>query len=231
MSKINLGHHYNTLYQTARKCILENNYQLDALIDAEDDLRQGITLRICPPETVKNNIQTFLKTLKTVDGHQYYYPNSDIHITVMSIISCYSGFDSNQISVADYILEIESCLKTVQPFQIQFKGITASPSCVMIQGFLKDDTLNSFRNTLRKHFKRSALQQSLDVRYTIETAHATVVRFKSPIVHNTKFVKVLDDFRDFDFGTFTVQNIELVQNDWYQRKDKVNILNTFKIEG
>ncbi|AZI27798.1 mutarotase [Pedobacter sp. G11] len=225
---MNLTEHYNKLYTTAAAKITAGNYEIDHLIDDEKDQRFGITLVIRPDQNTKMNIQRFLTEVKAIEPDQYYYQDSDIHITVMSIISCYAGFELSQIDIQDYIQLINQVLKKHKSFKIQFKGLTASPSCILIQGFLTD-TLNEIRDDLRLAFKNSALQQSIDKRYTIQTAHATIMRFRDKLRNPTRLLSLIEQYRGFDFGTFTVDQIELVYNDWYQRERFVESLHVFKL--
>ena len=226
---MNLIEHYNQLYYNSSKAILVENYTIDSLIKDSTDKRFGVTLLIRPNEMVKNNMQLFLDELKEVDASQYYYPNSDIHITLMSIISCYEGFTLNQISVSDYIKIIQESLIGIDEIKIDFRGVTASPSAIMIQGFPTDETLNTLRNTFRKKKKKSTLQQSIDSRYAIATAHSTVMRFQEKLQNPGKLMQVVEKFRNHDFGTFKVANIELVFNDWYQRKGNTLHLKDFDL--
>lgn len=85
----------------------------------------------------------------------------------MSIISCYDGFNLDTINLSKYISLIKKSLLNTSHIKIEFKGITASPSCLMIQGFMNDEGLNDMRNELRINFKNSDLQQSIDKRYAI----------------------------------------------------------------
>lgn len=224
---MNLIEHYNELYKTSSEIILEGKYLLDSELKNESDSRFGITLLIRPNEEIKANIDTFIKELKKTEPEQYFYPDSDIHITVMSIISCSSDFNLNQISPNEYIEIICRSLVDVEKVQVHCKGITASPSALMIQGFPSDDTLNNLRNRLRENFKNSGLQQSIDHRYMLSTAHSTIMRFKEKLNDPKKLIETADKFRDFDFGTFEVKNLELVYNDWYQRKNTTRILGDF----
>lgn len=216
---MNLQKHYNELYKKSSEAILAGNYKLDSQINDKSDSRFGITLLIRPNETIKANIQLFLDELKAIDPLQYYYPDSDIHITVMSIISCYEGFSLDKITIADYVEIIKKSLIDVNEIKIKFQGVTASPSALMIQGFPTDESLNNLRDKLRENFKKSTLQQSIDSRYTIATAHSTVLRFQEKLQNPKQLIDVAEKFRDFDFGEFKVENIELVYNDWYQRKE------------
>ncbi|MRX38149.1 mutarotase [Flavobacterium sp. LC2016-23] len=226
---MNLTEHYNQLYKKSSEAIQSGNYILDPQINNEKDSRFGITVLIRPDEIVKANIQLFLEALKEVEPAQYYYPDSDIHITVMSIISCSEEFRLDQISPNDYIETICKSLVDLDNITIKFKGVTASPSALMIQGFPTDESLNNLRDKLRDHFKNSGLQQTIDSRYTISTAHATIMRFQEELQHPEQFIQVVDKFRDFDFGEFKAENLELVYNDWYQRESNTIYLADFRI--
>lgn len=226
---MNLVEHYDKLYQDSIQKITSKNCETDQLIDSHADQRFGITLLIRPNNQVKNKIQEFLNYLKAAEPGQYYYRDSDIHVTVMSIISCYTGFDLAQISLPDYIELIKKSMLALQKFEIKFKGVTASPSSIMIQGFLNNNTLTNFRDSLRVNFKNSGLEQTIDKRYSIQTAHATVVRFRQELTRKEEFITILNYYRNFDFGILPVDSLELVYNDWYQRKEQVKQLYRFDI--
>lgn len=227
---MDLATHYTNLYIESCEKISNGNYVIDTQIDNLSDNRFGITLLIRPTEEIKNSIQLFLNELKEVDASQYYYPNSDIHITVISIISCYDGFNLNNISIQDYVTLINKCITGLNKSVINLQGITASPSAVMIQGFPSDTSINDLRDNLRTTFKQSTLEQSIDKRYSLFTTHLTVVRFRKPINNKDLFLKTLHKYRDYNFGKFEIKNIELVHNDWYQRVQFVKKLCDFNIK-
>lgn len=226
---MNLAEHYNQLYKTSSETILSGNYSLDSKINDPSDSRFGITLLIRPSEKIKTNIQLFLNELKAVEPNQYYYPESNIHITVMSIISCYEGFSLDKINFVDYIKIIEKSLEDLSEIKIEFRGITASNSAIMIQGFPSDETLNNLRNKLRENFRNSILEQSIDSRYSIATAHSTVMRFTEKLQNPKKLIEVIEQFRDYNFGKFTADKLELVFNDWYQKKENTILLKDFEL--
>lgn len=225
---MNLAEHYNKLYNNSITKIANGEYEIDHLIDSNTDQRFGITLVIRPNEATNNRIQQFLAEAKAIEPDQYYYQNADIHITLMSIISCYEGFDLKDINVEDYVDLTKQVLAKYKSFDIRFKGLTASPSCILIQGFLTE-TLNEIRDDLRKAFKNSNLQQSIDKRYAIQTAHSTVIRFRSGLEDKEALISLVEKYRDYDFGTFEVKQIELVYNDWYQRERFVKKLHRFSL--
>ena len=184
-----LINHYTTLYKESVRKITENKYDIDQLIDSSSDKRLGVSLIIRPSFEVKDNIIDFLHKMSVVDPNQYYYPKSDIHITVLSIISCYNGFNISKIKVSEYIEIIKKAVASMQCFTIEFKGITASPSCIMIQGFPENDIINDIRNNLRILLKDSNLEHSIDKRYKISSAHSTVIRFKEKLIDIEGYLK------------------------------------------
>ncbi|NIJ46491.1 2'-5' RNA ligase [Wenyingzhuangia heitensis] len=226
---MDLKKHYDSLYKESVLKIAKENCQIDPLIDAGNDNRFGITLLLRPSEEVKNHIQYFLRQLKLIEPSQYYYENSDIHITVMSIISCYNGFDLDKLNIEDYNQIICKSLIDFTPLKITCRGVTASSSCLMIKGFMENESINLLRDRLRAHFRATTLEQSIDKRYAIQTAHSTVVRFRKKLSNKNEFLALVEKFKDYDFGTFKVERLELVYNDWYQRKKSVRKLTDFTL--
>lgn len=230
MNNLPLSDDYNRLWQEALPLIVRNGFEWDPLLDAEADRRYGITLLIRPQSEVKASIQEFLDEVRKVDPDQYFYPNSDIHVTVMPIISCYEGFQLKNIPLEKYIQLLEGCMIDIPSFHIQFLGITASPSCLMVKGFPSGLTLENIRNKLRLSFSQADVEQSLDKRYPLKTAHATVVRFRKKVKDTSRILTLLDKWKDHDFGVSKVAKLELVFNDWYQRKQVVKHLFTFNLD-
>jgi 2'-5' RNA ligase len=227
---MNLKEHYNKLYQDSIKKIRSDSYQTDKLIDSNNDKRFGITLLLRPDSSVRAKIQKFLSEIRAIDPNQYFYPDSDLHVTVMSIITCYDGFELSQINVDNYVDTIQKSIRGLSRFNLEFNGLTASPSCLMVQGFLADDSLNQIRNNIRSEFKYTDLEESIDKRYAIQTAHSTIFRLKNQLANKEKFLEKVHEYRDFCFGTFEVDTLELVFNDWYQRKEYVKTLYNFRLK-
>ena len=227
---MDLKEHYDKLYQESIQKIQLDDYQVDKLIDSQNDRRFGLTLLLRPDDQVKTNIQKFLSSIRSIEPNQYFYPNSDLHVTVMSIISCYDGFNLNQIRIEDYVDIIKKSIRGIGCFSIEFNGLTASPSCLMVQGFVKNDSLNQVRDNLRIDFKNTDLEQSMDKRYMIQTSHSTILRLKNKLSDKESFLRKVNEYRDFDFGTFEVDTFELVFNDWYLRKEYVKTLYNFSLK-
>ncbi len=221
---MNLKRIYNGLWNESLQKFSRNRFELDPVLNSETDDRYGVSLIVRPSKEVKRNISDVLDEIKTAAPHQYYYPGSDLHVTVLTLISCYSGFSLDQIDVSEYQKIVQSSLSSILPFEIEFRGLTASPSCLLIQGFPKGDQLPVLRNTLRENFKSSRLEHSMDKIYERQTAHITAVRFKEPLETPEKFIEKITLLRDTVFGSCVIEEAELVGNDWYHKQEKVKLI-------
>jgi len=199
---------YDQLYKDSIKKIQTDNYQIDELIDVDNDNRFGVTLILRPDNNTKREIQNLLVKFRVIEPNQYFYPDSDLHLTVMSMRSCYKGFDLSQIKIEDYVTIIQKSIAGLNKFEIEFKGLTASPSCIMLQGFLKENTLNQIRNNLRENFNNSGLQYSIDTRYVIQMAHCTIIRLKEKLSDKETFLNMIEEYKEYNFGSFPVSYFE-----------------------
>ena len=214
---MDLIQHYDAMRRAAFAQLQQHGPSVDPLIESARDTRRGITLLARPAEGILTRIAAVLADFYPSEPNQYYYPVSDIHLTVLSIISCYPGFALDDVQVAAYQDAARTIARQAVPFAIRFAGLTASPGGVMVQGVPQGEGLEQLREEARKVFRQSGLQHSMDLRYALQTAHATVIRFKSGLVNTAAFIKRVEQYKGLDFGVFTVDAVELVYNDWYQR--------------
>jgi 2'-5' RNA ligase len=222
--------HYLTMWKDSFSKFAEGKFEIDKSINSEDN-RRGITLVVRPDEKRKKTIRHFLEELKSIEPNQYYYPDSDFHITILSIISCYDRFNLEKINIEKYVGTIENALKEFCAFDVCFKGITASPSCIMLQGFADWEMINLLRESIRNSFHNSGLEISIDKRYVIKAMHSTVMRFAEAITRKDEFLKVLEKYRDYEFGKCTINEIEFVYNDWYVCDKNTKVLRGFLLKS
>lgn len=193
--------------------------EIDLNIGNKNDTRRGITaLAYLEPNNKKvvNEIEHFLNQVQQIEPEQYYHPTNELHLTILSIITCIAGFRLTDINPAEYARIFYQVFNGIDSIEIEFKGVTASSSCVVIQGFPVDSTLDILRDRLRKNFKASGLRSSIDSRYKITTAHVSAVRFYTPIKDIDNLKNLFQKYRNYSFGTVKLTNIELVFNNWYQ---------------
>jgi 2'-5' RNA ligase len=218
------------LHRQALERIRSGGFEYDPFIDDPTDIRRGLTLLFRLETPVLLGIQEFLKKVQRIAPDQFFYSNVDIHITVMPIISCYAGFTLNKVNPEEYIQLIESCLNNIPHFDVEFRGVFFSPSCIIVKGYPLNGTLEQIRQNLRREFAKAPLEQSLDRRYILRTAHSTVVRFREPVQQSHKMEELVLANEDLNFGISTVKKLTFVCNDWYQRNERVQVLKDFLLK-
>jgi 2'-5' RNA ligase len=215
---------YQQMWQNAWPLITQNQIKHDVYLNGKIDTRRGITLlaRIKPPGS--NAISTFLSQMQQLEPQLYYYPQSDLHVTVLSILSCSAGYQLAIEEQSDYVELIQDAVNKTAAFKLEFKGITLADNAIVVCGYVADDTLAKLRAELRQHVSASDLAHSMDARYNLVTAHSTVARFRGDLQQPSAFADFLQANREYSFGSLHVSQLELVVNDWYQSKANTQVL-------
>ncbi|PQJ85144.1 hypothetical protein [Aliivibrio sifiae] len=224
---------YDKMWDSSYPKIESGQYDIDTLISDPSDTRRGVTVLTYLQNNdneVSRKITDFLCELQKVEPEQYYYPEEELHLTILSIISCISGFQLDDIDDFSYVKIFKQCMQGSEPIDIKFEGVTTSTSCVLIQGFPIGEGLNELRNKFRNRYKESSLHTTIDSRYRLSTAHVTAVRFTSQLINQKKVTDVLNRYRYFDFGTISFTEFELVFNNWYQNLSETKQLASSSIK-
>ncbi len=210
---------YAEMWRHAEYKIRHNQHEIDLLIGAQEDDRRGITALSYLHQAdgnVSRNIMAFLDELSAREPAQYYYPENELHLTVLSIVSCAPGFSLQAVDAVAYQQVFTEAVKSIGPLEIHYRGITASPGCILIQGFPLNEQLHALREKLREAFRLSPLHSTIDSRYKLATAHTTAARFQTELRNNHQLLDLLEQYRTHDFGVCRVHQLDLVFNNWYQ---------------
>jgi 2'-5' RNA ligase len=224
-----LKNHYLSLHDSALSIVRKEGFSIDAELNNPNDRRRGLTLLLRPNPEIVEALNEFISEGRALLPGQYFYPPSDLHLTIMPIISCYEGFSLEKLDLSVYDQLIVNSLKGIRKMEIEFEGVFVSPSCLMVKGFPLNEYLMHFRQNLRKSFATSNVEQSLDKRYKLVAAHSTLIRFVKPIEDKEKVYSLLEAYKNFNFGTQYFDQVFFVYNDWYQRKSIVKTLYTYPL--
>jgi 2'-5' RNA ligase len=207
---------YDQLWLETIGKIRAGRVESDPVLESRvQDQRRGLTVVTRPVPAVRRRVAAFLSQLRRIEPAQYYYSPSEFHLTILSLFTATVEHEPFFAQTERYISAVDSALRKVPPIRIEFKGVTASPGTVMIQGFIETDALNDVRDALRSQLKALGLADGVDRRYRLESAHMTVARFRAPLCEGKRFAAVLEMARGHSFGAFTIRRLSLVKNDWY----------------
>ncbi len=193
------------------------------------DARRGLSLAVRPSPAVRNSIHGFLRQLAAAAPGQYFYRPEEFHVTVLSLIPGSEAWRERIHHLAAYQAIISEVLQRHRKFSITFQGVTASRGGVMIQGFPQDETLAQIRDDLRSALRQNQMSEQLDVRYKINTAHITVLRFCDAKLDGKKLLALFAANRTTTFGETCVETLELILGDWYASADTARTLSEYAL--
>jgi len=216
---------YDMLWDTSFEAISRGDIDIDPYITNPGlDRRRGLTLIFRPPEEIKTTVIDFLKSIQVLEPDQYYYGQSNLHFTVLSLFTAIPDYQEQYNQLDRYRKVVVEVIDGVSPFSLHLRGLTVSRGALMVCGYPDSDTLNNLRNALRQKLIQNNLAQGLDKRYTLTAAHSTVMRFSHPLRNPFELSQIIQTNRYREFGRFDVKCLQLVKNDWYMSQQHTPIM-------
>jgi 2'-5' RNA ligase len=222
---------YDMLWNTGFDPVSRGDVEIDPYIsNPGSDRRRGLTLIFRPPSAVKSKILDFLAEIQALEPDQYYYTAANLHFTVLSLFTAITDHRPEYERLPAYESAAQKAVLSCQPFSMRLAGLTVSKSAVMLCGFPEDDRLNELRGNLRRHLIQGGLSQGLDRRYILVGAHTTVMRFAAPLKSPAAFSQFLLENKHRPFGTFQVDELQLVKNDWYMSQQNTPVVAQYNLK-
>lgn len=214
-----LEHFYNKIDCRGRAAIREHHEQLDEyLANSGRDMRQGLTLVATIPAHVRRNIMFCLQKLAAIEPNQYFYPSSDLHITIIDIIAASPAFELTSLEKEKYKTVVGEVVSQVRPIHWRLAGIITSPGALLVKGYYSGE-LETLRNLIREKLPQNDLL--LKERYKTISGHVTIGRYTSHIKQSERFLGSLTDLKTVNFGQFTTGSLDLVVHDWYNHNSQL----------
>lgn len=207
---------YSNINSQGMEAILQNQEKIDPVLNnPEQDKRLGLTLLIHIRGEITGKFRLLIEKLRRIEPEQYFYPASDIHVTVLDLISAHKDFAREDPLVAQSIKLVQNAISGLTPFNINFRGIIPSNEAILAKGYYREGL-----QKLRDRMRELAHEQNIDLkeRYQSISAHSTIVRFKSKLQNHEKLLALLQEYQDFHIGEFQVNELELVIHDWYNHR-------------
>jgi len=223
-----LSDHYDQMWKASAPCIRRGETDAGPFIEDYTHKAYGLTLIARLHPDLSERIVAFLEEIQQAEPDQYYYPITDMHLTIMTLVSCDVGFRPEEENISAYLLCVQQALRGTPPFEVHFQGVTASNATVLVQGFPQDAQLKSLRDRLRDSFKKIG-SVSVGHRYQKITAHSTVIRFSEALRKPVRFYELLERNRNHDFGKCVIDTLELVVTDRCLRQEETQVLNRYSL--
>jgi len=217
---------YDDIWNHSKPAIESNNVTFDAnLLDISKDKRLGLTLLIPIEGGCLEKVAKLGAQLSKAEPDQYYYPLSDLHITVLDFIGASKDFVFNEKQVDAYKKVLCDVLRGFPRFVVKFDGLVASDAAIIVQGF--SDVINQLRERLRNEMDARGV--TFEERYKATTSHMTIARFKNELRDSKSLIGKIESMRHLDLCSMEVYRLVFVLHDWYNRMEKTKILVEYEL--
>ncbi|MDA8426096.1 MAG: hypothetical protein M0Z80_08145 [Treponema sp.] len=178
------------------------------------DSRLGLSL-IIPIRSFAGAYDTLVNSLRRIEPGQYCYPPCDLHVTVFDFIRGSATYRRDPALELTFLELARGAARTLEPFVIRFAGIVFSDAAGLIQGY-DEGVLAGLRRTIRELMEGAG--HANDERYRSDSAHVSFARFMSPLASPGELRAFIEENRETAMGTASVDALELVEHDWYDRR-------------
>jgi 2'-5' RNA ligase len=222
---------YNDIELKFERCKTAGEVVIDPyLADGRLDPRRGLTLIARPSAEIRSRIAHIQEVIRTAAGDQYYYPPEDLHFTVLSVIPASTNYGANEETDMVFKSLVAKAVRSTRQSRIMLRGIIPSDDSILAKGFPLDDGLQSLRDELRRLIRDTRFASDLDRRYPIRTAHMTMVRYLHSPRSVGNLAATLAQLRPVYAGEQSIDEVQLVDNDWYMRTSTLRRVATFRLQ-
>jgi len=216
---------YDSLWRDAVESYAAGRVQIDPyLVNRDFDRRLGLTVIARPDRHLCDQFSALVRELAQIEPCQHFYQPSEFHVTILSLLTATDPPQPCLARTHSYLTTLTPILSAAEGFDLCFRGVSATSSSILVQGFPESDQLESLRERIRQALRANGLGAGLDERYRITSAHTTLVRFKNQLQDPKRLIATLATCRDRDFGRSHVAALQLVKSDWYMSANRLEVL-------
>lgn len=142
------------------------------------DMRCGVNI-ICRPSTdVVQYILSIQEYLRVSEPDQYYYPPSDLHLTLVEI--CHSRTPEDALRIAGVVgPEIRRLAAITSLPKVDSPMLVFDSHAVALNFLPTDEALQNARQSIREGLVNIGI--STDARHETKSAHVTLMRYITPL--------------------------------------------------
>lgn len=202
---------YEGLWTGSRQLLAAGRVTPDTA-PVESSGRWGVSAVLRPTGDVAATLAGVSETLAGFTGRrQTLYGPSNLHTTVRSIETYRAGVTDEDAAVRIYAEILDRIAGRRGPIRIAYRGLTASASGVLAQGWPVGDELYRLRRTLLEKLSDRGLSGGPEAERTRRTAHASLVTFAASPRYPEALVEFIEANRRTPYGVASFNSVEIVR--------------------
>lgn len=202
---------YDNLWARCRSKLAQGLIEPDPA--SEETLKRwGVSVILRPEADVADTLSEVASELAVYTGRrQVVYDRSNLHTTMRSVEFNLGRVDDERICAYGEVLR--ELAKSYDPLRINYRGLTATATGVLAQGWPADESLQELRRDFRRRLAHRGLAGGPEETKLRLTAHASLTVFAGPLLNPLSLVRYVKDNRDTEYGTATYRCLDLVRYD------------------
>jgi 2'-5' RNA ligase len=175
--------------------------------------RWGIAAVLRPSPEVASSLSAVACEISRLAGErQLVYEETNLHTTLCSIESRRLSGSPDEDRVRRYAEALREAAEKARPVHVSYRGLTASLSGVLAQGWPTDGSLQELRHAVYAGLEAQGLAIP-EWSSPRRTAHATLVVFANPLHAPSALARLVEENRNTNFGACVFDAVELVRYD------------------
>ncbi len=202
---------YENLWARCRSGLAQGLIEPDPASE-ETIKRWGVSAILRPIADVADTLSEVASELAVYTGRrQVVYDHSNLHTTMRSVEFNLGRVDDERIRAYGEILR--ELAKSYDQLRINYRGLTATATGVLAQGWPADESLQELRRDFRRRLALRGLAGGPEGTKLRITAHASLTVFAGPLLNPLSLVRYVEDNRGTEYGTATYHCVDLVRYD------------------
>ena len=186
-------------------------------IPSEGGRNWGVSAIVRPTEPVLNRLEDAAKEVSELTGPEHaIYDASNLHITLRTLETYRSHVTEKDLLIRQYAGILKEIAHQSGPIRISYRGLTATRTSIIAQGWPLDDTFQTLRERFHKQLARTGLSDGPESNSIRQIAHTSLVVFGGSISSPGSLVDYIEANRTTNYGPTEITKIEIVK---YKKSD------------
>jgi hypothetical protein len=197
-------------------------------LPTDGEPRWGVSAVLRPAgQTAASMMQLIAELGLLADEEHLWYAESGLHTTIRSIEPFRTIVPGDDKAVAGYFDALVRVASATPHIGIEYRGVIASPSGVLVQGLPQSAALQECRERLHAEIQDKVPANAMELKSRRVTAHVSLGVFRNSQLHQPRqLADYIKARKELPLGLVTYDHIDLVRYHFTPDQIDVSVLGT-----